>query len=124
MTADDEWLERLGEAWARGGRLIDLAAVEAWVRGRMARWASLGLHADLHPPTTDRSKNSLWVDLEGLGALSRITVWDSGEWEIQRGEIESGALEVSPYRPVSSIDELIVAVEAELRRMRILVGNE
>lgn len=120
MHTDDAWLARRDAAAARDARLIDLGAVEAWARGQTEKWASHGLHAELRPPTSGREKNALWVDLDGPGVLARIVVWDSGEWEVQRADPRTGAVEVSPYRPLPSLDEVTAAVDADLRRLGIL----
>jgi len=122
MHTEDEGLQRRDEALARGERLIDLQAAAAWMQGQIGRWAAQGLRAELHPPTIGREKNGVWVDFEGPSTFARIVVRDSSEWEVERADPERGEIEVSPYRPATSFDELAAALEAELRRMRVLRG--
>lgn len=105
-----EWQDRLHEAERHGERLIDLAAVAAWVNQQMSLWETRGHAVELFPITHGLPKNSLRFNIDTDTTVSTTVIWDSGEWEVTVGHISAEQTETSEYQPAVSTEEVIAKV--------------
>jgi hypothetical protein len=82
--------------------MIDLVC--QWYRAHEGEMAARGIvsHLTVGPP--DRPKRAIWVDLEVAEGLARLTVWDSGEAELERADLRNEQPTVEHLRLASPED--------------------
>jgi hypothetical protein len=90
--------------------MIDLVC--QWYRAHEREIAAQGIVSHLTVGTPDRPKRAIWVDLEVAEGLARLTVWDSGEAELERADLRNEQPTVEHLR-LASAEEL----EAALTRL-------
>jgi hypothetical protein len=90
--------------------MIDLVC--QWYRAHEGEIAARGIVSHLTMGTPDRPKRAIWVDLEVADGLARLTVWDSGEAELERADLRNEQPTVEHLR-LASAEEL----EAALTRL-------
>jgi hypothetical protein len=113
---EDEWYAFLQEALSRGETLIDLGAFHKWVEQQKPTWEQQGLHPEIRPPSREPHKNAMYIDFESATVIARLTVWDSGEWELGVAYVASDGAYNSHYWPAHSLEVLIDRVSADLQR--------
>ena len=59
---------------------------------------------------TSRPKTSAWLVVEGLEVAGQITVWDTGECDLEAFDIETGVPKLQETRTVASFEELASAI--------------
>ena len=64
--------------------LLDLELFCAAVTSRSLEWTSRGIRSELkRSPDDGRDKAAAWVIVEAEGGFGQLTVWDSGEAELE-----------------------------------------
>lgn len=80
-----------------------------------ADWMAQGISIQYHPSSEDgRNKFACYVQADTKDALGQLTVWNSGEVDIDGGYVSDGDT-FSGHREIRSVDQLRECVE-ELRR--------
>lgn len=105
--------DRLNIPWPAGPGV--LAAVERWFA--VTRVAGSGAPAlGFARGPADRDKASVWVTFEGVTNLGQVTVWDTGECEVEAGRLEDGeillqrSLELVDGREVGAVLDEVLAL--------------
>ena len=62
---------------------FDLAAVGTQVHERAVEWAALGLSWSTGPIHPNHGKAVASADFEGAGWIAQITIWETGETELE-----------------------------------------
>lgn len=85
-------------------------ALATWCTDQAAGLRTSAISCELGTsPADGRSKASAWVTLSTSTRLATITVWDTGEAELDHADIESG--QVRPERCLLQTEEdLVLAV--------------
>ena len=93
-----------------------IAYLHDWFESNYPRLEALGLSPHLVDGPSDRLKHSAWIDLEGRETMCRITLWETGESDVQFILLQSGepAMEHKQVRSevelAGLLDELVSRV--------------
>lgn len=69
-----------------------LDALQVWVKGNGTELTRRGVSFSLESSDSERSKLSSWLTLETDESIGRLTVWESGEAELECADVETGAV--------------------------------
>ncbi|MFI6702760.1 hypothetical protein ACIBJC_28100 [Streptomyces sp. NPDC050509] len=95
-----------------------LHALAAWRNHQEAnlRAAAIGCELDTSP-ADGRSKASAWVTLSAKARFATITVWDTGEAELDHVDVESGQFRPE-HRLLQTEEDLVKALSGLLQWVR------
>lgn len=91
-----------------------------WLAESGAELEALGITAELEHAPTDRSKSAAWIDLASVTAIGRLTVWETGECEIQIAKKRSGDVRTE-HHDLQSDSDLLDILGKLVRRLDSLV---
>jgi hypothetical protein len=96
---------------------FDLTELGTQVRERTAEWEALGLTFSVAPVHPNYGKAITWVDFEGAGWLARITIWETGETELEALRVFGGLTVNKHYdlESAASLDTVLGELAALLR---------
>ncbi|WP_051950663.1 immunity protein TriTu family protein [Actinacidiphila yeochonensis] len=94
-----------------------LPALSAWVAGRAVPLAAEGIVVHVDESPSGWAKASMTVALDGPRAVGRLTVWDTGEAELEYGVIATGQVECE-HRDLASARDLRQALADLTGRLR------
>ena len=94
------------------GVTVDLTDFEPRVRAHADRWNALAVEVTVKPITSGLSKNSTAAWFESADWLISLTVWDSGELDLDAGRRADGSMVNKVYK-LETLDQL-AGVFAEL----------
>jgi hypothetical protein len=84
---------------------FDLTVLGTQVRVRAAEWEVIGLTWSVAPVHPNYGKAVTWVDFEGAGWLDPITIWETGETELDSLRV-LGGLTVNKHYDLESAASL------------------
>jgi hypothetical protein len=88
-----------------------LDALRAWFYQHKEELDALGLDAALESAPLGREKSALWLTLDSGQYMGRITVWNSGEVEIECAEVATGEI-LQEHRELKSDVHIRLAADA------------
>jgi hypothetical protein len=91
-----------------------IQALAKWFDQHRSELESSGVTAGIEHARADSPKAAAWVDLATATGIGRLTVWETGECEIQVAEIESGDVRTE-HQDLQSDSELVEALDALVR---------
>jgi hypothetical protein len=94
-----------------------LSAVRAWSAEREEFLAAEGIVLHVDDSRSRWSKPSVVLVLEGQAVISQLTVWGTGEAELEHGEIATGQV-IHEHRELFSVTDLHRALADLVRRQR------
>jgi hypothetical protein len=86
-----------------------LAALETWFAEHVDDMAARGVQMSLSHSPADHPKASMSLDMDSENSVGQIVVWDSGEAEIQYGDVATGQVE-HVHRDLASREDLMDAL--------------
>ena len=90
--------------------------LERWVEDNGAELTRRGVSFSLEFSDSERSKLSSWLTLETDENVGRVTVWDSGEAELECADVEVGTV-WNESRNISSDQEVLDLIGVLLARI-------
>ncbi|MEU6051110.1 hypothetical protein ABZ829_11805 [Streptomyces xanthochromogenes] len=91
--------------------------LQAWFTENEERLRSCGVTGDIQrSPDDGRSKTSARMTVETDGCVAMLIVWDSGEAELECGDLASGQVQ-QEHRDLRTPGELFDAIETVLARV-------
>jgi hypothetical protein len=94
-----------------------IAGLRAWAADRAPTLASEGITLQLDDSRSQASKASMSLSLDGEERISQLTVWVTGEAELERAEIATGLVR-NEHCDLASLEDLGQALDDLLRWQR------
>lgn len=91
-----------------------IQALTDWFDRHRSELEASGITVGVEHAPADRPKAAAWIDLTTATDIVRLTVWETGECEIQVAEIESGDVRTE-HRDLRSDSELVEALDELVR---------
>lgn len=92
-------------------------ALRAWVETRREGLAAEGVVLNLDESRSGWGKASMTLALDGPDAVGQLTVWGSGEAELEHGEVATGRV-ATEHRDLASPEDLRRALDDLVRWQR------
>ena len=100
-----------------GGVKNMIAQLIAWCVANAGPLQAAGIELTWTEGPPDRPKRSAWVDMSGSAHLVRVTLWDTGECDVQSIELDSGEVRTS-HPVIQSEGEVGPVLDDAARAMR------
>ena len=93
-------------------------ALADWVAAHQGEYPKTGVQMTLTMGHSNRPKKAAWLDFETPDTLARLIVWETGEADLEVGDVRTG--QIAPahkdLRSAQELDEWIMEVLGKLQR--------